>query len=81
MSYYILTRASQIRSADRIRVGEFAGTVVRVALSPALPADEENDYQPEMISTTVDTGRGCVVGFELFPDEYVERLTEKKVAR
>lgn len=81
MSYYTLTRASQIKAGDRIRVGELAGTVKRAERSPALPEDDENDYQPEAISTTIDDGKGHVFGFELFPDERVERLTSKETAR
>lgn len=69
---YTLKRAFQLQAGDKIRVGELAGTVKRVYLSPALPEDDDNDYQPETISTTVDNGRGCIVGFELFPDERVE---------
>lgn len=69
---YTLKRAFQINAGDTIRVGELTGVVKRVSVSPALPEDDENDYQPETISTTVDNGRGHVFGFELFPDEKVE---------
>lgn len=76
---YVLKRASQLKAGDQIRVGELAGTIKRVSLSPALPEDDDNDYQPETISTTVDVGRGTVVGFELFPDERVE-VSQGKVS-
>lgn len=71
---YTLKRAFQLKVGDSIRVGELTGKVKRVSLSPALAEDAENDYQPETISTTVDTGRNTTVGFELFPDEKVEVL-------
>ena len=71
---YTLKRAFQLKAGDDIRVGELSGKIERVSLSPALPEDDENDYQPETISTTVNTGRGTIVGFELFPDERVEVL-------